>query len=354
MHTVLLLGQHGIGKTTLPEDLCREYNWAFSATPLGEIQEAGDLSGLPILSKDSSGNTITATARPDFLPDPNDKKPGIVLFDDFNRAMDHILQAFMRLSHKGEYRGWKMPRNQIIVLTGNDDDTKYNISSTDEAQLDRMYHLRLQFDVASWLRWANTITVAETATKGSKEKTGKVNTESHTMIDGRVIGIVTKTYAENKSMGNGFPWGTPRETERLSDAIFGLDDRKAVEMAGTLNPVFGQSLASYVSFRKDMPSISEILKMSNEEVVSTLRGKSRAQKMILMYEVCSACASRIASGTKVDMRLGELAGTMLANSEVPSDLVAGIMSMMDEGWAEILGCIPDNEANQIAGKTGTV
>lgn len=359
MITILLIGNHGIGKTSIPEQVCMNHvfgngPWAFGMCPLAEISESGDIAGLPILGEDDSGNKITTTARADFLPDPEDTRPGIFLVDDFNRAMPHILQAFMRLSMSGEYRGWRMPRNQILVLTGNPEDSKYNTSATDAAQTDRMYRVQMVFDVKSWLDWASAVT-ERSINRITDAKSGKITTETieDARIDSRVVGIVMKTYADKMQMSS-FPWGTPRETERLSNIIYGTDDRTAIRIAEQLNKEFAAQLHGYIEFRKELPSISELFGMSPEEIDKIMKGCSRSQKMVLVYEIALHFVETRGGKHKEEKALAEKLAIILASIHLPNDMLAGIVSILKEKWSVLLGRLTNQSMIAITRKLGNV
>jgi len=280
------------------------------------------MSGLPVISE-INGERVTATARPDFVPDPNDEKPGIYLIDDYNRAMDHILQAIMRLSQFGEFRGWKLPKHCVLVLTGNDDDTSYNITSTDAAQCDRMYTVNMRFDLKSWLNWATTPAELADGTMGTK-------------IDGRIVGMTTKVFLDHADL-SGLPWGTPRETERLSNLILGVDDMAAVDLARIVNPQFAVQMSNYIEFRSKLPSVAEILKMEEQELQNMMARLDKTSQYIIIYDVANAVHSTITRRPKGDVELANKVGVVLNTPNIPKDIIAGVIALLDSRWASLIG-----------------
>ena len=127
---------------------------------LAQIEESGDISGLPVTDVDSTGRTITHYAPPVWWPtkEKYGDKPGILLIDDFNRADPRILKAIMQLLQDHKTNVEELPDNWVIALTGNptsDGDTEYMVNEIDKAILTRMLHVTLKFDKIDWAIWAN-------------------------------------------------------------------------------------------------------------------------------------------------------------------------------------------------------
>jgi MoxR-like ATPase len=129
---------------------------------LAQIEESGDLSGLPVTSQDPHGNTVTDYARPVWWPTEEQtqggKRPVILLIDDFNRADPRILKAIMQLLQDYRSNVHELPDNCHIMLTGNppsgDDGTEYMVNEIDKAILTRMIHITMKFDKVDWAVWA--------------------------------------------------------------------------------------------------------------------------------------------------------------------------------------------------------
>lgn len=132
---------------------------------LAQIEEAGDLTGLPLIGKDEDGNTITDYAAPRWWPTEEDatdadgnERPVILLIDDFNRADPRILKAIMQLLQDYGTNTRSLPPSTTIGLTGNpptgDDGTEYMVNEIDKAILTRMLHISMRFDKECWAAWA--------------------------------------------------------------------------------------------------------------------------------------------------------------------------------------------------------
>lgn len=156
--SVDIRGHCGIGKTSIVEQLAKEYDANFVKLNLSMMCETGDLCGYPIrehyVCKDDdcqwitpeliesfskAGYNITSETRmsyalPTWYKDIDISKPTFFVLDDYNRAIPALLSASMELVHRQEYLSWKLPSKTQIILTSNYDDGSYNVSSQDSAQ----------------------------------------------------------------------------------------------------------------------------------------------------------------------------------------------------------------------------
>ncbi len=140
-------GKTGIGKTTVIHDYAKEKNYPLVHLAPAQIEEMGDLLGMPAIEKDR-----TVFRKPAWAP--TEKGPGILLLDDFNRADERIIKGLMQLLQEKKLLAWSLPPAWSIVLTANPESVDYHITSLDRALLTRMMHFTLAFDVQDWIRWA--------------------------------------------------------------------------------------------------------------------------------------------------------------------------------------------------------
>lgn len=172
---------------------------------LAQIEEAGDITGLPVTDVDGKGRAVTRYAAPDWWPTlemtEGGKRPVILLFDDFNRADPRILKAIMQLLQDYRSNVHELPDNCHIMLTGNppsgDDGTEYMVNEIDKAILTRMVHITMKFDKVDWARWAQ-----------------------NSGIDNRVINFAL-TYPEQVN-GEGSKRTNPRSLAQFSALIKGM------------------------------------------------------------------------------------------------------------------------------------
>lgn len=142
-------GTAGIGKTSIVEQIAKEKGFQFVSIAPAQFEEMGDLLGMPYVDKETGD---TKFAIPEWVP--TQEGPGIILFDDVNRADDRILRGIMQLLQNYELISWKLPKGWQIVLTANPDGGDYSVTTMDNAMLTRMMHITMEFDVKEWARWA--------------------------------------------------------------------------------------------------------------------------------------------------------------------------------------------------------
>ncbi|MEI8254053.1 MAG: AAA family ATPase [Deltaproteobacteria bacterium] len=157
---VCVWGPHGIGKTALVREVARARGWGFVEIAPAQIEELGDLHGLP--TRVDSGTGAARDGRTAFLPPewvPQQKGPGILLLDDLTRADERVLRALMQLLQNHRLYSWALPDGWQIVCTANPESGDYNVTAMDDALLTRMLHFTLRFDVAAWARWARDVRI---------------------------------------------------------------------------------------------------------------------------------------------------------------------------------------------------
>ncbi|MDD2498907.1 MAG: hypothetical protein PHY90_12390, partial [Desulfitobacteriaceae bacterium] len=184
--TVNIWGAPGGGKTSLVKSLKNEKitfkGKEFDGVevidiPLAQIEEMGDILGLPEtfieVEKDGEKKMVmrdyfssyekagwlptntrpkTLYAPPSWVP--TEAKPGIILFDDGNRASQRIMKGLMQLVQDYRTISWEIPEGWTIVFTGNPDNRFNQVTSMDTAQLTRMKHVTFQVDAKEWAKWA--------------------------------------------------------------------------------------------------------------------------------------------------------------------------------------------------------
>lgn len=152
---VCIWGAPGIGKTELVRELARSHGWGFVEIAPAQIEELGDLHGLPTRLDGGTGHA--RDGRTGFLPPtwvPQTKGPGILLLDDLNRADERVLRALMQLLQTHRLYSWALPEGWQIVATCNPDSGAYSVTPMDDAMLTRMVHFTMAFDATAWARWA--------------------------------------------------------------------------------------------------------------------------------------------------------------------------------------------------------
>ncbi len=185
--TLNIMGAPGTAKTSLVKSLSttpiewkgRKYEgFQVIDIPLAQVEEMGDILGYPVeeikfykdgktkwikavdsLIKrfmedgwDTDGEQRTIYAPPSWVP--KEERPGVLLFDDGNRASQRIIKGLMQLVQDYRTISWEIPNGWTIVFTGNPDNRFNQVTSMDTAQLSRMKFVTLEPDAVEWSVWA--------------------------------------------------------------------------------------------------------------------------------------------------------------------------------------------------------
>jgi len=147
-HNLMLVGNHGIGKSEILTEYFSRQGMPVVALFLGQMSDPGDLIGIP------SKNEVTG--KTDFMPPywfPLDGKPIVLFLDELNRARPEILQTIMDLALNRKLAGRKLPDGSRIIAAVNEGD-QYQLTDLDQALVSRFNILTFSPTVQEWLLWA--------------------------------------------------------------------------------------------------------------------------------------------------------------------------------------------------------
>lgn len=170
-----LVGHRGIGKTDSvhqyaqlkSQELGEEYK--VIEFRLGDLNDAGDIIGLPDFSVDKETNEKIATKflAPEKLPREG---KGIIFLDEINRANKEILQVIFGLLYGGKVGDWIKPEGYSVVVASNPNTPEYIVLDfQDSAYVNRMCHVKVEHNVKDWLVWANNNNIHPALTSFIKE-----------------------------------------------------------------------------------------------------------------------------------------------------------------------------------------
>lgn len=135
--SVIVHGQHGIGKSQVVKQFAKENGLEFIDRRLSQM-EAGDLIGLPDVSGD-----VTQYKTPSWLPRDPDSK-GILFLDELNRARRDVLQGVFQLVLDRSLGDYVLPSGWHIVSAVNPNTDAYVVTDVeDKALQDRFFHVKL-------------------------------------------------------------------------------------------------------------------------------------------------------------------------------------------------------------------
>lgn len=136
--TPLIIGQHGVGKTSGVKQFCEEQDYKFVSFRLGQLADAGDMTGMPHLDVT---NDVTRFLKPDWWPTEG---KGIIFLDEINRARRDLLQCVFELCEKGTMNGRTLPAGWHVAAAMNPDTGDYTVTDvSDKAFLDRFCSIKI-------------------------------------------------------------------------------------------------------------------------------------------------------------------------------------------------------------------
>lgn len=137
-----IIGKHGIGKSSVIAQYAKENGYSFHPFFLGQMNDTGDLLGLPEFNRDTTGRaTGTRFIHPEKLP----RNPrSILFFDELNRASKDLLQAIFQLALEGTIHDYTLPKDSAIIMAMNPATDDYSVLDfADKAFADRFVHINL-------------------------------------------------------------------------------------------------------------------------------------------------------------------------------------------------------------------
>ncbi|MCH5225216.1 MAG: AAA family ATPase [Muribaculaceae bacterium] len=147
-HNILLVGNHGIGKSRIMEEYFTSKGMKVTALFLGQMSDPGDLIGLPRLNEE--------TGKTDFMPPywfPTDGVPIVLFLDELNRARPEMLQTVMDLVLNRKLAGRKLPEGSRIISAVNSGE-QYQVGELDPALVSRFNVYELRPTAQDWIKWA--------------------------------------------------------------------------------------------------------------------------------------------------------------------------------------------------------
>jgi hypothetical protein len=271
---VEIVGDSGIGKTSMVIQAANELNLNFVKLNLAQIEELGDLVGFPIRQFEvcktendclwidehaveeytKQGYQFTGKNRMSYCPPEwisGKTNGGVLLLDDWNRADIRFIQAVMELIDRQQYISWSLPKDWHIILTSNPDNGDYLVNSIDNAQKTRFISVDLKFDIKCWGVWAE-----------------------ESQIDSRCINFLLKHPELVSTKVNS------RSITTFFNSISSLDSFESslplIQMIGegSVGPEFTTLFTMFINNRLDKMISPEdiLLHKSDEYILNTLKG----------------------------------------------------------------------------------
>jgi len=114
-----LIGDPGIGKTTVVGDVAKELEWNYVSIIVAQYDSA-ELSGFPFLSEADDGTPLYKRARPDWMPAADGSAgPTVLLFDELSQAPLSNLNLIAQLANEHRLGEHYLPTNCVLVFANN-------------------------------------------------------------------------------------------------------------------------------------------------------------------------------------------------------------------------------------------
>lgn len=168
----LLIGESGIGKTSLVKELAQNEGYYYVNID-GNLLKEGEIGGLPLVQdyeKDFNGKKVlikrTAYAEYykfieiDEILKENPSEKILLFIDEINRCEHSVQQELMNIILNREINGYKLKSNVHVIAAMNPsskydefEDSDYQVNDMDPAQEDRFVWIYLDSDVNTWIEW---------------------------------------------------------------------------------------------------------------------------------------------------------------------------------------------------------
>lgn len=162
----LLVGETGIGKTSLAHRLASKHQWSL-VTIDGNLLKEGEIGGLPTVDSFTrqldDGSVVTEKVtvyaihhKLKTIADELAKGRRVLLFiDEINRCEHAVQQELMNLILNREINGFTLGQDVHIVAAMNPTNSyDYQTVEMDVAQQNRFVWLQMEPDYMQWLDWA--------------------------------------------------------------------------------------------------------------------------------------------------------------------------------------------------------
>ncbi len=150
--TGLLIGPHGVGKSTGVREYAEENGMKFIDLRLGQM-EVGDLLGLPEIITDKNGDKVTVFARPKWFPTEG---KCVLFLDEINRAKRDVIQAVFQLVLDRRLHDYQLPEDCKVIAAMNPGTDDYQtLDLSDKAFLDRFCHIKISSGYNDFVEYGN-------------------------------------------------------------------------------------------------------------------------------------------------------------------------------------------------------
>lgn len=342
----LIVGESGIGKTSLAKELAKENNWSLIVID-GNLLKEGEIGGLPTIEaytdiddkgQDTEKKTTVYAVHHKLREIDEELSKGntVLLFiDEINRCEHTVQQELMNLILNREINGYRLSQDVKIVAAMNPSskygsDFNYQVVDMDMAQENRFVWLYMEPDYMQWLQWA-----------------------IDTGLEQKVIEFIQAFPEYLHKINEDSIHATPRSYERISKSYKIYKEKKdSIPRAVFLNVIrgnVGELIAEeFMSFvetnHSPLVSYDDIYSVESipETIMEQIKKESHTRLYLSARNVLNALEANIKSGY---LDSGYYVNRLIEFLKLyPVDLRIGIMKDIKNSYQEIYKYAIENEA----------
>lgn len=268
-HNIMLVGNHGIGKSEILTGYFNRKGMRVTALFLGQMSDPGDLLGLPH-KNETSGKT-------EFMPPywfPVDGKPIVLFLDELNRARPEILQTVMDLALNRKLAGRALPEGSRIISAVNEGE-QYQLTDLDPALVSRFNIYTFRPTPQEWCIWAMKNDV--------DQRVVSFISENSQWLDGNPDNVEGNYSGLEKTPDR-------RAWKRVSDVIKGKEQLGVFHtklVSGIVGPVAAAQFFSKLSSRSIISARQILMDFNEEKTKKAIKGYELHQFSILNDSIFS-------------------------------------------------------------------
>lgn len=152
-HVVCLVGEAGIGKTQLTQQIAKSKDWHYHAFFAAHV-EREDLTGIPY--PDEDGGAYKFLVEKNIWSIINNCKPTLLVFDEWNRGDKAVMNAIFTVMEDRRFGSKILPDHIHILACMNPSEGAYlvNEAEKDPAFRRRLCFVAVQVNETVWLQYA--------------------------------------------------------------------------------------------------------------------------------------------------------------------------------------------------------
>lgn len=188
---VLLIGTHGIGKTSITQQIAKDLDMKFKYYSASTLDPFADIVGIPVPDKE--------TKTLEFLRSKEIENAEFIFFDELNRAHPRVLNAILEIVQFKSVNGVRLSNLKMVWAAINPPGEDYQVEEMDPVLVDRFH---------CYIKMPSELNLEYLKTKMSPEVATILKTWWETSLDDHMRKIFTPRRVEYVGMmiEKDLPW----------------------------------------------------------------------------------------------------------------------------------------------------